>query len=208
MEVRLQACEEKVKDRALTHGHLNKLGKISKQLKGIATKLTAMDENWQTFSKKVQQKYEQHRNMYHRSRQELVQAYMTKTQELEMAKQEIQQASHQLSQQVSLVQPPIMTPGEDTNEHILEAMQQDAMLTAAEMDGMYPNPAQFQDMEGVQEIFDDAPDPQGEVKAQPKKDALKPFSRAVASSPTKVANFHLKPKDNDKEKAKSSKPTS
>ena len=153
MEVRLQACEEKVKDRALTHGHLNKMGKLNKQLKGIATKLTAMDENWMSFSKKVQQKFEQHRDMYHKSRQELVQSYMEKAQELQMAKQEIQQASSQLSVETSLNQPPILTPTVTAGEALQGAIEQDAMMTLEEMDSMYPPSVQLEAMDGMDEIF-------------------------------------------------------
>ena len=200
MEIKLQACEEKIKDRALTHGHLNKLGKISKQLKGIAAKLTVMDENWQTFSKKVHQKYEQHRNMYHQSRHELVKSYMEKSQELQMAKEEIQAASHQLTQQYALDQPPTGVVTEE-KDAITQAMEQDAQMSLEAMEAMYPSPFQAQDME-VQEMFGEAQDGVDQPKAQPRKDALKPFSRAVTTSPSKVANLHLKPKENEKEKSR------
>lgn len=202
LEIKLQACEEKVKDRALTHGHLNRLGKISKQLKGLAAKLTTMDENWQTFSKKVQQKYELHRSMYHQSRQELVKAYMEKAQELQETKEEIQLASTNLTQQFSLTQPPVGDPVEEAGHVILEAMQQDAQLSLEQMESMYPTPPEDEEMSEVQEIFAEAQEAPAEARAQGKKDALKPFSRAVTASPTKVANLHLKQKDGEKEKAK------
>ena len=67
LEEKLQTYEERIKDRALTHGHLNRLGKITKQLKGIATRLTAMDEGWISFSKRVKDKYEHHKVLYHQS---------------------------------------------------------------------------------------------------------------------------------------------
>ena len=82
----------------------------------------------QTFSKKVQQKYEQHREMYHQSRQELVKSYVEKSQELQMAKQEIQQASHQLTQQFELDQPPTGSQMEEAGLGIAEAMEQDAQM--------------------------------------------------------------------------------
>lgn len=206
LEEKLQTYEERVKDRALTHGHLNRLGKITKQLKGIATRLTAMDEGWISFSKRVKDKYEHHKVLYRQSREELLRAYIEKSQELQAAKEQIQHASHQLSVDVSLTQPPVVPPTDAVEDALKETMEEDQM-TVEEMDLMYPSNIQLEAMDGMEEIFEDGPRSTDPPKQSAKKDALRPFSRVVAHSPSKVAQLHLKQKEADKEKNKGGKAT-
>ena len=206
LEEKLQTYEERVKDRALTHGHLNRLGKITKQLKGIATRLTAMDEGWISFSKRVKDKYEHHKVLYHQSREELLRAYIEKSQELQAAKEQIQHASHQLSVDVSLNQPPVVPPTDAVENSFTESMEEDQM-TVEEMNLMYPSNIQLEAMDGMEEIFEDGPRSPDPPKQSIRKDALRPFSRGVAHSPSKVAQLHLKQKEADKEKSKGGKAT-
>ena len=191
LEVKLAQCEDKAREKALSHGHLNRLGKVNKQMKTIAGKLQAMDEGWHKFAKQVMDKFEQHRQMYHVSREALMKEYLSKAQELQAAKEEVQLASqHLFAEQPAAPTPP---PQEDTVAMFAQALQDDELFLQTQFDGYT----------GAIETIEDEDDelmadpPSGKT---PSKDARVPFARRVGSSPTKVANFHLKAKDVEKVK--------
>eukprot|EP00434_Breviolum_minutum_P033403 symbB.v1.2.029555.t1/scaffold3245.1/size65031/1 len=126
LEQKLAMCEEKAREKALSHGHPNRLGKLTKQMKNLASKIQSMDEGWQGFAQKVAAKFEEHRKLYHSSRESLVQEYLVKSQELQIAKQEVQLASqHLFAEQVV---PPTPSATEETAMLMEQAIQEDAQL--------------------------------------------------------------------------------
>ena len=46
LEVQLKSLEEQAKDRMLSHGHLNKLSKLQRQLTALHSRIQEMDSNW------------------------------------------------------------------------------------------------------------------------------------------------------------------
>lgn len=174
LESQLQELEQQAKDKVLSHGHLNRLTKLQKQLTGLANRIKEMDVNWKAFSEQVLQRYADHQEMYRTSRAELLQEFMKKNQEVQVAKTEVQQASLTL-----LEKPAVETPTEeavDVTEVITEAVKEDAYMM------------QDADMEEVEA-----------TRERVKRDALAPFrTTRKPTSPTKVHSAHLKAKESKK----------
>lgn len=192
LEEKLVQCEDKLRERTLSHGHLNRLGKLNKQMKSLMVKIQSMDEGWQKFAQQVADKFEEHRKMYHSSRESLMKEYLVKAQELQQAKQEVQMASQHLFAEVPAVPPP--GTAEDTALMMQQALQEDAMFGEAQFDG-YPDgehPINLED----DELMEEATHAKSLTKS-----AVQPFARRVAASPTKVAQLHLKQKETEKGKA-------
>ncbi len=192
LEEKLAQCEDKAREKALSHGHLNRLGKVNKQMKAITSKLQAMDEGWQKFAKQVMTKFEEHRQMYHNSREALMKEYLSKAQELQAAKEEVQLASqHLFAEQLTA---PVLPQHEDTAAMFAQALQDDELFLQAQFDG-YTG-----EIETIGDEDDELMADPSSGKTPP-KDARAPFARRVGLSPTKVAQLHLKPKDLDKTKS-------
>ena len=77
LEEQLKSLEAKT-DKTLTHGHINKLGKLQKQLANLNTKISEMDHNWKVFTETVMQKFGHHQKMYQQCRQKLLQGVSPK----------------------------------------------------------------------------------------------------------------------------------
>ena len=192
LEAKLILCEEKLREKALSHGHLNRLGKVNKQMKTIMSKLQAMDEGWQQFAKKVMEKFEEHRKMYHSSREQLMKEYLAKAEELQAAKEEVQFASQQL-----LAEPPTapaLHPRDDATTQMEQAMQEDEIFQQSMFDGYIGHVETVEDEED--ELMTEKPLPK-----TPARDPRQPFGRKMGSSPSKVANIHLKMKESDKSRS-------
>ena len=188
LEQKLAMCEEKAREKALSHGHLNRLGKLTKQMKNLASKIQSMDEGWQGFAQKVAAKFEEHRKWYHSSRESLVQEYLVKSQELQVAKQEVQLASQHLFAEQTV--PPTPSATEETMMLMEQAIQEDAQFGAAQFDDYQADlTGSLEDDELMSEM--DHANSAG-------KSALRPFARRVIASPSKVANLHLKAKETEK----------
>ena len=189
LEEKLVQCEDKLRERTLSHGHLNRLGKLNKQMKSLMVKIQSMDEGWQKFAKQVADKFEEHRKMFHSSRELL---YLVKAQELQQAKQEVQLASQHLFAEVPAVPPP--GTEEETAMMMQQALQEDAMFGEAQFD-------EYQDGSHPITVEDDELMEEATHAKSLTKSAVHPFTRRVAASPTKVAQLHLKAKETEKGKA-------
>ena len=191
LEEKLVQCEDKLRERTLSHGHINRLGKLNKQMKSLIVKIQSMDEGWQKFAQQVADKFEEHRKMYHSSRETLMQEYLVKAQELQQAKQDVQLASQHLFADVP--EAPVQGAAEETATMMQQALQEDAMFGEAQFDGYQDgvHPINVEDDELMEEA----------THAKSLRSAVQPFVRRVAPSPTKVAQLHLKPKETDKGKA-------
>ena len=192
LEQKLVACEEKLREKALTHGHLNKLGKLNKQMKSLLTKLKDMDEGWQQFAQKVAAKFDHHRKLYHTSREAIMQEYLAKSQELQAAKEEVQVASQHLFSEQPVA--PVVEQADATAKLLEQAIQEDATFEDARFD-------EYQTQAGTIEVDEDDELMPDFGQAKPSKTAIQPFARRVQSSPTKVANLHLKAKEVEKSKS-------
>ena len=193
LERKLAACEDKAREKALSHGHLNRLGKVNKQMKAIASKIQTMDQGWKQFAQTVATKFNEHRQLYHKSREGLMQDYLSKAQELQAAKEEVQLASQHLF--AAQMEAPAESLPDATAAMMEAALQEDTFLEPTKFDGyaLEENPIEVDEDELMQVA---------EGMKPPARAPIQPFSRKVTSSPTKVANLHLKTKEAEKPKTK------
>ena len=89
LEAQLEKLEEQAKDRMLSHGHLNKLSKLQRQLAALSTRIQEMDSNWKTFAAEVMKRFEEHQQMYKQTRTKLLPDILKKNEELQAAKIEV-----------------------------------------------------------------------------------------------------------------------
>ena len=169
LETQLQTLEAKT-DKTLTHGHINKLGKLQRQLASLGTRISEMDHNWKVFTEKVMMKFAHHQQMYQQCRQGLLQEFQKKSQEIQAAKEEVQHASVALFQ-AQVAEPP--PPAETVDvEQMFEPIAFDS----------------YMEMEEVEE----SPDPNAELLPDKPRPQVGAFRRLKAASPTKVHAGHLK----------------
>ena len=176
LEAQLEKLEEQAKDRMLSHGHLNKLSELQRQLAALSTRIQEMDSNWKTFAAEVMKRFEEHQQMYKQTRTKLLQDFLKKNEELQAAKIEVQLASQTLFQQP--IQPPQLPTDVDQQIQALEASLQE--------DGY----SECQDIE--MELMTE------DQKKALKDNALKPFrsaGRVKPQSPSKVHAGHLQQND-------------
>ena len=175
--------------KALTHGHLNKLHRLRNQVSASAKKIVDVDREWTAFTKAIFEKVKEHAQMYQRCRADLLEAHNQKRIELFAIKEEMSAASRSLLGQN---QPDLEVPKAPDIEDAMEAFQ-DAIAEA----GMV-NPIDLteEDDDDVMEV-QDLTDSKKTVKTP------KPFRGTVP--PTKVANVHLKVKQEMKESKESKK---
>ena len=159
----------------LTHGQLNQMTKIQKQIRSLKGKIESMDGEWAKFSKAVQEKYQKHQNMYMQQRTELVVQVQEKQQGLLKLNAEIQSSSQHLDGEDALLQ---------------EIPEVDGLQAAFEE--MYPEVEGPEEMDGVeiQEME------QGTHPVR-KATVVAPFIRRSpnVTSPQKVHKNTLKSKD-------------
>ena len=169
LEEQLQSLEAKA-DKTVTHGQINKLGKLQKQLASLGTKISEMDHNWKVFTDKVMQKFATHQQMYQQCRQQLVADFLQKSQEIQAVKEQVQNAS------VAMFQAHVSEPPQP-----VEAVDVDALFEAAQEDA-------YMDMEQGEEEEEDS-----ELVQEKPRPPIGPFrKRLTPVSPTKVHTTHLK----------------
>lgn len=173
MEAQLSLLEAKT-DKTLTHGHINKLGKLQRQLATLNTKISEMDHNWKVFTEKVMQKFVHHQQMYQQCREKLIQEYLQKSQEIQAAKEQVQSAS------VALLQTPMAEPPAS-----VEPLDAEALFEGAVQDDAYMN---------MEEDGEEDQEQEAELVRDKTRPAIAPFRRTkpISASPTKVHAVHLK----------------
>eukprot|EP00438_Fugacium_kawagutii_P003463 Skav217394 [mRNA] locus=scaffold532:473685:474857:- [translate_table: standard] len=199
--------------RALNHGHLNRLHKARNQVNALTKKISSLDEEWKLFMKEVSEKIQLHATQYQSHRGDLLEGLNQKLTDLEQIKKEVSAASNQL-----VVQTPVMEP--QMNDVDLQQELHKFHLLASSLGAPTPileisgdemesddlGEMDVQDAEGDQdqaerqpglpEQEDDEPKPPGKSSA-----ALRPFRQP--GSPSKVAVHTLKGKaEPDKTKSK------
>eukprot|EP00435_Cladocopium_sp_Y103_P031865 s2553_g8.t1 len=185
----LEAKEkEQIAAKALSHGHLNKLTKIKSQVNAQAKKIEALDREWAGFAQKISEKVAHHASMYQACRQDMLETYNGKLEEMRKLKLELSQASRSLLDQDGEM-PEFAEPAHITEQ--LQAMQ--AALTAA----------------GTVDVVDliDEGDSEMEIMDPPSETSKdgRPAGKTSfrgASSPQKVAQNHLKVKKRENKDGK------
>ena len=122
-----------------------------------------------------------------------MQDYLSKAQELQAVKEEVQLASQHLF--AAQLEAPAESLPDATAAMMEEALQEDAFLDPTKFDGytLEENPIDVDEDELMTVAEGSKPPPRAPIQ---------PFSRKVTSSPTTVANFHLKNKETEKPKGK------
>ena len=175
---KLQELEEKAgMETKLSHGQLNKMGKIQRQITNVTEKITKLDQDWQAFVTQVEERFCKHRSLFQQTRAELIATRKSKLTELAMIKEEISRASQSL-----------LSATVEPEQDVLEVMDDQALL------------ASLQQANQALETLEEYPDMEEDAEMIPEgKPVIQAFQRRVsAASPTKVAKDHLKVKENAK----------
>lgn len=174
--------------KALTHGHLNRLTKLKTQVATAGNKVKQLDREWKTFVDATTQKVRQHAELYQKCRADLLEGYNLKIAELSALKQEMSSASLSMLGATTAAQ---VIPEEPDVEEQLRSIDDVILLEGTVGTVDLTEEVDDLDMEG----------PTGfgpQVRSSPK--LHKNFRGAT--SPTKVAQQHLKPKTQDVRDAK------
>eukprot|EP00435_Cladocopium_sp_Y103_P013444 s549_g3.t1 len=182
----LHQKEEKVASaKTLSHGHLNKLRKLKAQVGAAAKKITDLDSEWAKFMTATTEKIKEHARMYQMCRSDMLENYNEKLQELYVIKQEVGRASQSL----------IAQPAEP------EVAPQDLPVLDEQLQQMQEMMHQVSQVGGTIDLTDDLDmeqDEEGSADNVPVGGSVKKGSPKVklfraATSPSKVAQQHLKP---------------
>ena len=182
---KLMELEQKQKATAppkqLSHGHIHKHNRLKGQVATALAKIEKLDAEWKKLLDGVVVKIQHHGSMYKECRKSLVAVYKEKVKELQSVQQEMHAASESLVGSAA----DAMTGVEDLEDadlaqqfHRMQSFVQDVDLE-------------------VQAISDEEEEMLPATKEDPKGGARKTFRGAT--SPSKVANLHLKPKADGKE---------
>eukprot|EP00438_Fugacium_kawagutii_P029175 Skav214794 [mRNA] locus=scaffold3850:79226:80533:+ [translate_table: standard] len=202
MQSRLQALEQKaaVAPRTLSHGHLNQLNRLQKQLATQLKKISDLDIEWRNFIQVVTCRIQDHAGWYQAYRAELVAQHEKKSKELESVKQMVTQASMTLVGNTPVASSP--PEARDTTADMLLVNQALSQASKVPVIHLEDEPTDMEDMEEMEEEGD-LPDGQteeaghgsGSVPHRARKVQVRPFA---TRSPTKVASTHLKTKTEGK----------
>ena len=91
----------KANEKLLNHGHLNRLGKIQRQLQTTRDKVDKLDQDWKGFVGQVQERFQKHKELFLETRKQLCLTFQQKQQELVQVKAEIARASQSLMANVA-----------------------------------------------------------------------------------------------------------
>ena len=115
--------------KALTHGHINRMGKIKTKLQAAAAKLKNLDDEWTKFMKSTSAKVTYHAKLYQECRAQMMTVYNQRLEELNQITKEMQEASMTLLQETDRLDPLPEQPNVDEG---LQRLQQVMAETAAE----------------------------------------------------------------------------
>lgn len=184
LEVLLAKQQNSSTIKPLNHGHLNRLRKLKTQVTSAGKRIAELDREWSGFVEKTMSKVREHATMYQTCRADMLETYNKKLAELESLKKELSTASLQMlaSEQV---EPAQMVPQN------VEA-QVHAMQEVIDVESVVGHVDLTDDMEEEEE-------PMGAERAGQSFKASPKVSKAFrgATSPTKVAQQHLKVKFQD-----------
>lgn len=178
--------------KALSHGHLNRLHRVRNQTQSLTRKIAALDQEWKQFLIDVQHKVHLHSQHYQRHRGDLLENLNLKIQELETVKREVSTASQALLGQTQ-------EPEAVLEDHEIQMQLQNFQELTATLNSSLEaaNSAVHLVSEG-EEMEDVTPEDQEE---KPARSHLAPAPFRSPGSPGRVSTHVLK-QDRTKEKAK------
>jgi len=172
----------------LNHGHLNRLRKVKTQVNNAGKRIAELDQEWSSFVDKTMSKVKEHASMYQSCRADMLETYNKKLAELESLKRELSTASMQML--ATDPQEPVQVTVPDVG------MQMQAMQEVVDLESVVGPVDLTEDMEEDEE-------PLGTGRGQNFKNSPKVHKGfRGATSPTKVANQHLKIKSHDSKENK------
>ena len=185
----LQIKEQKVASaKVLSHGHLNRYYKLRSQVESSAKRVVDLDKEWIKFMATTMEKIRTHASMYQSCRADLLENHNQKMAELHAIKQEVSVASMSLVEQVA---EDSSIPAAPSIEEQLQQVQELAQKEGNVMD--MPDQIDLTSDFGME----DQEEMTETVEAVVKKAPQKAFRSATL--PLKVANQHLKQKQDPKE---------
>ena len=185
----LQIKEQKVASaKVLSHGHLNRYNKLRSQVESSAKKVVDLDKEWVKFMANTMEKNRTHASMYQSCRADLLENHNQKLAELHAIKQEVIVASMSLVEQVA---EDSSIPAAPSVEEQMQLVQEIAQKEGNVMD--MPDQIDLTSDFGMDEQEEMTETVEAVVKKAPQK------AFRSATSPLKVANLHLKQKQDPKE---------
>eukprot|EP00435_Cladocopium_sp_Y103_P018246 s1027_g4.t1 len=180
----------------LSHSHLNRLKKLKGQVSTAARKIVDLDKEWAKFMNSTMDKIKEHAVLYQGCRSDMLESYNEKLQELIQVKQEVGRASQSLMSQPAEDQ--IVVPEAASIEEQMQRMQE-VLIQSSQVGGAIDltNDMDMEEDE-PEDLEESAPLGQTSKKGSPKPQ--KTFR--AATSPSKVAQQHLKPRTQDVREAK------
>eukprot|EP00438_Fugacium_kawagutii_P030589 Skav225442 [mRNA] locus=scaffold1668:178206:179264:+ [translate_table: standard] len=195
MQAMYQELESKIKpDEPLqiSHSHLNRLSKLRHQVATAGKKVENLDNEWNTFVKDMWNQMHSHSQMFLQCRQDLMQTYKQKQQELLSAKLAIREASMGLTESDAAhsikEEPPDVTGQLQAFQEALVQMKSETIMVEDD------------DMEEMEEPEMSAEALEEASHGTEGRRTLRPRPHTTyrsSGSPTKVANGALKPKKGD-----------
>ncbi|CAL1129740.1 unnamed protein product [Cladocopium goreaui] len=188
LEVHLAKQQNGNMIKPLNHGHLNRLRKVKTQVNNAGKRIAELDQEWSSFVDKTMSKVKEHASMYQSCRADMLETYNKKLAELESLKRELSTASMQML--ATDPQEPVQVTVPDVG------MQMQAMQEVVDLESVVGPVDLTEDMEEDEE-------PLGTGRGQNFKNSPKVHKGfRGATSPTKVANQHLKIKSHDSKENK------
>ena len=199
MSIQLEELQQKEQRLAsvkvLSHGHLNRYNKLKSQVESSAKRVADLDSEWVKFMENTMDKVRMHAEMYQSCRSDLLEAHNLKLAELHAVKTEVSAASQSLVGQQVEVTTPAEAPSVETQIQMMqEAMNREGSVVSI--------PDQI-DLTSEDFGMEEAEEASGAAATVKKGVQLRAFR--AAPSPTKVANQHLKQKQDPKD-SKSKQP--
>lgn len=183
--------KDKVVPSALSHGQLNKLKRVQNQLQGIGKKIAQVDTDWRHFVQAVTNHVQEHGGWYQAHRQDLLNQYNMKAEELEMAKREVSQASSLLVEKTA-----------ETTTTVPEGPEVAVGIAAISQTLAHAAGTQFQALEVLseEEPMDTGPGEDGNGQPEGTTDSgeqkarrtIRPQPFSASRSPQRVAQHILK----------------
>lgn len=195
------ALEEKSKaatTSTISHSQLNRLHKLRSQIDALATKVTAMDQQWASFLNTIMVRVRDHSAQYQQSRADLIANLVAKQNELKELKGMITKASASIAQAEAPV--PDLAHPESAQQVMLE-LQQHQQMAQAQPVHLVDDDRSDSDMGEPHEMEDQEEEPNEEDELVADRPKPSPHTTYRGSpSPHRVANLQVKAKNPAKDR--------
>ena len=188
LEVR---SKESQQQKALSHGHINRMDKAQNKLNAALLKIRNLDSEWKKFIQGTTVKVMNHAKLYQECRSQMCTLYLQRQEELNVIRKETQEASMSLIREAGNVTD--ITDSIDVEQDIQKLQQIFKEAAAGEV---------LEVLSDDEEMVPGEAMPDGNHQGVVKPGARKPQTFRGSPSPGKVANLNLKPKKETGEKDK------